>query len=84
VLVVGLSNVRGGIPCTPIIKSLYGFGEQIQGTPGDIRALCNDLQVLLEAINDIRQNEEISGSHETTAIALEGCKKDFFSSPPPP
>jgi hypothetical protein len=75
---VGLSNVRGGITCSPIIKSLYDFWEQIQGAPDDIRALCNDLKVLLEVINDIRQNEEIFGSHETTAIALEGCKNVFF------
>jgi hypothetical protein len=80
---VGLSNVRGGIPYTPIIKSFYDFGKQIQGAPGDIRALCNDLKVLLEVINDIRQNEEISRSHETSAVTLQGCKNGFFSPPSP-
>jgi hypothetical protein len=75
---VGLSDVRGGITCSPITKSLYDFWGQIQGASGDIRALCSDLKVLLEVINDIRQNEEIFGSHETTAIALEGWKNIFF------
>jgi hypothetical protein len=80
-----LSNVASGFAVVSLavqlaesIKSLYDFWEQIQGAPGDIRALCNDLKVLLAVINDIRQNEEILGTHETTATALEGCKNVFL------